>query len=629
MFRKSSFAALLLIMSVVLLQLGYPASMSGAPISSSGTIKYSTIFDSCENLSTSNGDWSFDSRYENLTIDRQNMVEGSGSFRIDVGNGTTWNAWMYKRPNAAATWNWNLSMMPEIVFRIFPVSKIPSGGIEFQLVTTDDGGWNVHRYSLNNLTVDQWNTVEIDLRRDDGGFVTDDALQRSGQMAIVAYLNLASFTYYLDYFELVPLPSLPKGFLEAHTYVNGTEVPSVIAVEGTGAYVSPFKRTLNAGNYTVNAYYQRQKITRTISILAGQTYALVLSWNRLQSTNLTQLHTDGTSIKDSFGNVVRFGGVCHLGFLDDPAGWWTNYNTWEPQEIRRDLEMMSVWGINVIRTSISIEWWIRDNVTFYGVNYSYRQNLKTYIQLAYEKGIYVLIVPHIVLGINSPGVRLQALPFPPYISPDESIVLPSEQAFVDFWTGLASELKDYPNVIFELWNEPHNTAESGRTDSQAMSDWFRVAQQSVNAIRQKTNKIVVVQWGYCWDVGWVEQYQLSGGNIVYSGHIYRYHGSMSNGEYKYDDVRRVMSEQLKYDYVTKTLNLTVLVGETGAALGIPEQDEELECFNNTLSILNQWGIGYDGFWWRADGIFKLLISRLSLIPSKSGVILINSIATQT
>ncbi|MCW3986023.1 MAG: glycoside hydrolase family 5 protein [Candidatus Bathyarchaeota archaeon] len=344
---------------------------------------------------------------------------------------------------------------------------------------------------------------------------------------------------------------------------------------------------------------------------------------------ISSLHTEGRYIKDIFNNTVILRGINHAGFTDSPGGWWTTLDGWYPDEIREHVASMKEWGVNTVRFHTNIEWWIEDEVTFRGVYYpSYRQNIKDTIEIFSEAGIYVIFEGYSVLEYN-PQTHM---PFPPYLSPEEETIIPSQQAFVDWWVSVATELKDYPNVIFELWNEPVG-------DATAKEAWFDVVERCITAIREVTDKIIIVQWGYgSWvnisvpestrgDISWVNDPRVQGTNILYSTHIYEDSVHRSEPEWQlchtYDDLKAGF-QYIQMEEMVTQWNKPLLIGEIGCV--IDEGETGLARFNNSLTIFNEWELSYLAWWWRPDGKYRLLDSRTTRSPNAAGDILIASIA---
>lgn len=332
------------------------------------------------------------------------------------------------------------------------------------------------------------------------------------------------------------------------------------------------------------------------------------------------LHVEGRYIKNALNQTIVLRGVNQAGMLDHPNGWWnpegggytSGYGVWNPDAVKYNLDKMKEWGFNVVRLHTAINWWLDDES-------NYRQHFKDIITWAGERGIYVIFEPYSVIYPRHP-----AMPFPPYLTPEEETVIPSKQAFVDYWASVANELKAYPNVIFELFNEPHSETVEGYN---ARDEWFDAAQMSIDSIRVTgANQIIIVQWDYgAWvnldypppsppepspegtasTLDWVLLYPLNDplSNIVYSTHNYRgdFHRSVSDpirNSYTYDDIKLGL-QYAWIDYVLNTLNKPVLVGEIGANMWQTgeELERELAYFNNSLTIYNEWNMSYLAWVW--------------------------------
>ncbi len=188
---------------------------------------------------------------------------------------------------------------------------------------------------------------------------------------------------------------------------------------------------------------------------------------------------------------------------------------------------------------------------------------------------------------------------------------------VTFWQQVAPIYKNYSNVLFEAFNEPHPaawscwtsactmTSDSGYSDDCQCSKTFTYQsvgmQAVVNAIRSTgaTNLVLVggMQWGY--DLSQLNTYKLTGTNIVYDTHPY----------YPYNDK---------------------LPNTWDAAFGIPSQtypvisaeSGEYDCDSNyesrLLSYFDAHQIGWVSFSWSMSGntcTYPLLITDYNGTPS--------------
>ncbi len=349
-----------------------------------------------------------------------------------------------------------------------------------------------------------------------------------------------------------------------------------------------------------------------------------------QITGISPLHVDGANIKDTSGNIVALRGVNKHGFEDDPAGSWqrtdggVTYGSFDASIVTDNFEAMRSWGINCVRMYSTVEFWV-DNTG------NHRQIVKDTAKLAAEQGIYLVYsFWHITKDSNMPDA-----PYLPYCENND--YLSSTSDFVALWKSIAMELKDYPNIIFELWNEP-------RGDQQT---WFNTAQQCINAIRETgATNLITVEWHWGMDanlsypnsplgtLSWITQYPLtdSTANIIYSVHNYRgdiYYSDTTPrlNSYNYSDLQSGFTFAL-YNYTTSILKKPLIVGEIGANMWQTgaEYQHELDYLRNSLTIFNGWGLNYCGFWWWPTGQYALLKSGPNYQPNDAGAILKSAIS---
>ena len=190
--------------------------------------------------------------------------------------------------------------------------------------------------------------------------------------------------------------------------------------------------------------------------------------------------------------------------------------------------------------------------------------------------------------------------------------------------------------MFELWNEPNG-------DAEAEASWFSVTQQCINAIRGTgSTSIIVVQWGSdtyldfqnystasttASSMDWVSSNPLNDtiNNIVYSTHLYSsgFYDSLNNYVQKYS-----YSDMLWALNITGLLSLAsqhpVWVGEIGCDLWASNMSDEYAWYSNTLTVLNQYGMGYCGWaWapWSTGTEWGLVSGQSNYAPNQAGQIL--------
>lgn len=337
-------------------------------------------------------------------------------------------------------------------------------------------------------------------------------------------------------------------------------------------------------------------------------------------SSISPLHVEGRYIKDVLDNTVVLKGVWKVEFTDSCVGWW-NYGdpyVWDESSARAHMQNLKQnWGINVINTFMWGDWWLEDKAVTLGgytTDQHYRYSIKETIRLATEYGLYYQI--RLYSPIMDEG-RVEG-PYPPYSSW-------SVDDFVNFWTSVATELKDYPNVIFTLYDEPIGD----------LNTWFDAAEQAINAIRAVgADQLIVIHHGYCGSCMWMEDWVQQGRpmyNIVFSNHIYRVHGTFgydSHSPVDIDYIRDFLANKptigydgAAYKYITDTYDIPIWVSAIGTYNGFSD-DEEYIYYRNTLAVLNEWDLGYAGYqWFRQTTWF---IGREQ--PNRIGQALIDAIA---
>jgi sugar phosphate isomerase/epimerase len=358
------------------------------------------------------------------------------------------------------------------------------------------------------------------------------------------------------------------------------------------------------------------------------------------STSSMALHTEGNLIVDASGNTIYLRGLQKVELADDPDGTWNGNALWSDANVEAELDEMVSWGANTIRCIQSVDNWKYDLDTPYS-SISSREAVKRLIEFAAERDMYVIFTGYRVTNYFNGGNQ-DPLPYPPYqTSAGASSVISSKQDFIDWWADVANELKDYDNVLFEIWNEP-------KVDSAAAAqEYFGVQQQVIDAIRATgAENLILAQWDMgSWvdlDYGggstmyWVDEANLVDplDSLVYVTHLYREYGQTgiySSAEsiakwgtthaYDYDELKRAFNAE-GIDYILNTLNKPIFVTECGANMDLSgaEANYEQQALANELKIFNEWGINWIVHWFREIGIFRLHTGAPNFTPTAGGTI---------
>jgi Cellulase (glycosyl hydrolase family 5) len=354
--------------------------------------------------------------------------------------------------------------------------------------------------------------------------------------------------------------------------------------------------------------------------------------------NTPRLHVNGNRILDAYDNTIVLRGVNKNQYEAHPGGYWNgiyvdSLSQWSESDCLAELSAIKSWGANVIRCHQAVDFWL------YNVG-DHRQLIQNMLRAASSKGIYVIYDGYAVQDYYN-GQTQDPLPYPPYsTSNNAASVIPDQQTFVSYWTSIASTLKDYPNVIFEIWNEPYGG--EGQDGTAAKQSFFAVTQQCINAIRATgAQNLIIAQWDMsaCANVkygvigegmNWISQanYNDTTGNLVYSTHLYwnsiinATTGNILNYySYSYSDIDLAF-EQMGY-YSTAQMH-PLIIGEFGCNLAFTENDlaRQFDAYTNELELLTKHGISYCAFWWGQFNVYRLLSTGApDFIPNQAGTIL--------
>jgi aryl-phospho-beta-D-glucosidase BglC (GH1 family) len=375
-----------------------------------------------------------------------------------------------------------------------------------------------------------------------------------------------------------------------------------------------------------------------------------------QSFPISRLHVEGPFLKDSMGQTIILRGINHHGFLDVPDGAWdppgaplySGMGNWNPDVVQQELRRYHQMGFNVVRFHTIVDWW-KSNPENYQDYYRkvtypepYRKMLEDTVKWAGEQGLYVILDFFALKNVGGRQSGQESLPWPPGGRfPD---VVKDRAEFEAIWESVSQTLGQYPNVLFELYNEPHG-------DAGSEEDWFRFVKEVLPKIRAYSFNPVIVQWDYmCWvnldypppsykaaRLDWIEKYPLEDPNIVYGTHLYRNSGNGGPGTahrsgpplvnlWDRPDIKQALTLAL-LPYVTQKMGKPLLVTEVGAYLanGGEDRGHELLWLKNTLAILNGWGIGYVGWGWASDSQINHGMLHDG-VPNEAGKIFLDSLS---
>lgn len=340
------------------------------------------------------------------------------------------------------------------------------------------------------------------------------------------------------------------------------------------------------------------------------------------STPLTStdvLHRQGNQLANSLGTPVVLRGTTG-DFVNNGQGGWMTTNGFKTDisAAADQLDLMQNWGFNNLRITMSVELWLK-NID------NNRANLRYVISEAQQRGIYVTVAPWSVLYSGNPSGEWQsnALPYPPYQG-DQSYqtltvteaVIPNKQAFIDFYGQLVDDLKGYPNVLFEVWNEPHADIYAGEG---ARADFFaNIVNPIVTNARNSGAKQPFVMDGNWGGINANDYVPYVAGipdnNIALSFHLYSYFGHLGAWGNP-TDYNGLMNAFTASGVISASNTYPIYFAEMGITVGSASERVQ---YDTVLHIFHDQGWSWGAWWFKDTNIFAFIDSKAN--PTAEGLI---------
>jgi len=249
-----------------------------------------------------------------------------------------------------------------------------------------------------------------------------------------------------------------------------------------------------------------------------------------------RLKVRGKYIKDKNLKIFQLRGVSTHGI--GLASYYEKFASKESFEYMRDN-----WKINAVRLAM------------YSKPDCHKENSKDVVKekawCAIEAGLYVIIDWH-VLKENDPNIY--------------------KAEAIEFFKEMATEFKDYPNVLYEICNEPSNVTWKDSVKPYALD--------VISEIRKIDKKAIIIVGSSSWstDVQIVVDDQIEGyDNLVYSYHFYA-------GSWKQKDRDRVQAASDK--------GLPIFVSECGMVKSNGDGGVYVDEASLWIKLLDDNKIGY-------------------------------------
>lgn len=252
--------------------------------------------------------------------------------------------------------------------------------------------------------------------------------------------------------------------------------------------------------------------------------ALALGAASLAAADPSPLHVEGNRILDATGRSVRLTGVNAAGLEWSADG--------EGHILKTVAVAFDDWNANIIRLPLSQDRWFGMTPEQTDKGAAYRHLVQQVVQEASARNRYVLLDLH----WNNAGVWGQNIG--QHVMPDMNSLT--------FWKDCARTYRNHPAVLFDLYNEPHDTSwdiwlKGGEIEEKqgvgARQGKFTPVkyktpgmQEMLDTVRRTGARNVVVAGGLDWAYdlsGFMKGYALkdpNGNGVIYACHTYPFKG---------------------------------------------------------------------------------------------------------
>ncbi|ADQ79803.1 glycoside hydrolase family 5 [Paludibacter propionicigenes WB4] len=243
------------------------------------------------------------------------------------------------------------------------------------------------------------------------------------------------------------------------------------------------------------------------------------------NTMLPQLHVEGRNLKDPNGNTVILHGFAqtYSPFFNEVGKYWSNYDVNGCLTYNKGLidKMLSAgWKVNFIRLHMDPYW---SNTP--GCQGRY-EGEECFDETRFTKYLDEVFVPMAEYCVSK---GLYVVMRPPGVFPDKIQVGDVyNQYLIKVWKIVSNhpKLKNHPNIMFELGNEPIDILGTdgayGSNGDAKFANLQKYMQVIVDAIRNNGSNNILWIPGLCWQQSYSGylKYPIVGDNLGYAIHLY-------------------------------------------------------------------------------------------------------------
>lgn len=240
---------------------------------------------------------------------------------------------------------------------------------------------------------------------------------------------------------------------------------------------------------------------------------------------MPQLHVEGRYLKDSYGHIVNLHGFAqtYSPWFNEMNSKWGNYDVQACLNYNKgiiDGVMAAGWKVNFLRLHMDPYWSNTPGIPVSGEN-----DISAFSFTRFKKYLDEVFIPMAEYAISK---GLYVVMRPPGVCPEKIAVGDAyNQYLIKVWGYVAQhpKLKNNPNIMFELANEPVNILGPDGTYGSGSQGYFdnlkTFFQAVVDTVRASADNILWVP-----GLGYQSQYQgyavnpVEGKNIGYAVHVY-------------------------------------------------------------------------------------------------------------